>query len=238
VTADQPDYVLLLNPDTEVARDALTHLIDFMARTPAAGACGPQLRYGGGDFQHGAFRFPGLFQIWLDLFPLEDVPGAHRLHNSALNGRYAPSLWQRDAPFPVDFVLGAAMLVRSATIQHIGGLDEGYFMYCEEMDWALRMHEAGWTVHVVPQAHVTHFEGQSSQQVRWPAFVQLWRSRLRFYGKHAERYPLWYLWLVRGLLRSGLAWRSQGVRRAFAQGRVSGDTAGAALAAYRTVQQL
>ncbi len=236
--SDQPDYVLLLNPDTVLRRDTLTQLVEFMERMPAAGACGPALSYGTGDFQHAAFRFPSLFQIWLDLFPLEGVPGAQRLRNSRFNGRYADALWRDRMPFPVDFVLGAAMFVRGATIRQIGGLDEGYFMYCEEMDWALRMHEAGWGVYVVPWVNVTHFEGQSSRQVRWPAFVQLWRSRLRFYGKHVNRYPLWYLWLVRGLLRGGLAWRSRTIRRAFATGELNGEAAGDALAAYRIVQQL
>lgn len=235
---DHPDYVLLLNPDTVLRRDTLTQLVDFMELTPAAGACGPALSYGTGEFQHAAFRFPGLFQIWLDLFPLHGVAGAQRLRNSRFNGRYDDALWQDRVPFPVDFVLGASMFVRSATIRQIGGLDEGYFMYCEEMDWALRMQEAGWGVYIVPWVNVTHFEGQSSRQVRWPAFVELWRSRLRFYGKHADRYPLWYLWLVRGLLRSGLAWRSRAIRRAFASGEVSGEAAGDALDAYRTVQQL
>jgi GT2 family glycosyltransferase len=233
-----PDYVLLLNPDTEVATDSLVRLVHFMDATPGAGMCGPQLRYGNGDFQHGAFRLPGLAQIGLDLFPLTGVPGAHRLHSSNLNGRYSAAQWSSGEPFPVDFVLGASMMVRGAAIHAIGGLDEGFFMYCEEMDWCLRLREAGWTVYAVPAARVTHYEGQSSRQVRWPAFVQLWRSRLRFYGKHAARYPLWYLWLVRGLLRSGLAWRSRSVRQRFAAGQIDGAAAGAELTAYRTVREL
>ncbi len=233
-----PDYVLLLNPDTEVATDSLLRLVDFMEATPDAGMCGPQLRYGNGNFQHGAFRLPGLVQIGLDLFPLTGVPGAHHLHGSDLNGRYSTALWSSGEPFPVDFVLGASMLIRDAAIDAIGGLDEGFFMYCEEMDWCLRMREAGWNVYAVPAARVVHYEGQSSRQVRWPAFVQLWRSRLRFYGKHAERYPLWYLWLVRGLLRSGLAWRSRTVRQRFALGQIDGAAAGAELAAYQTVREL
>ena len=237
-----PDYVLLLNPDAELTPGALARLAAFMQATPAAGACGPRLAYGDGSFQHGAFRFPTLAQVALDLLPAPPVPGAARVHvrlaNSALNGRYPAALWQGGQPFPVDFVLGAAMLVRAAAIRQVGGLDEGYFMYCEEMDWCVRLQVAGWGVYAVPDALVVHHEGQSSRQVRWPAFERLWRSRYRFYGLHRDLYPRGYVPAVRVLVRGALALRRRAALRRFARGRAGGVEAGAEVRAYDAVMGL
>ena len=230
-----PDFVLLLNSDTEVAANALVEMVNAMQRLPSAGMCGANLRYGNGAFQHGAFHFPSLAQVALDFFPLVGVPGAHRLRDSRLNGRYAATLWQGQRPFPVDFVLGASMFVRAAAINDIGGLDDHYFMYCEEMDWALRMHAAGWGVYALPTAQVTHYEGQSSRQVRWDAYERLWRSRFRFYCKHAERYPVGYRLALRLLVRLGAAWRTRQARQRFANGLASGVEIGRELEAYATI---
>lgn len=233
-----PDFVLLLNADTEVLGDALWQMVQVLVNEPNVGACGANLRYGDGRFQHGAFAFPTLAQIALDLFPLAGVRGFHRLINSRWNGRYGQHQWQGGEPFAVDFVLGAALMVRRAVIQQIGGLDDGFYLYCEEMDWALRMGLAGWQVKAAPTAHVVHYEGQSSKQVRWPAFVRLWQSRLRFYAKYRTLYPPGYLWIVRQLISGGLWWRTSLANRRFAQGEISGTAWQAERDAYATIQRL
>jgi N-acetylglucosaminyl-diphospho-decaprenol L-rhamnosyltransferase len=236
--AGAPDYVLLLNPDAEVVGDALRELVGFMQAHPAIGVCGPQLQYGDGSFQHGAFHFPSLAQVALDLFPLSQMRGAHRLHDSRLNGRYSKRQWAANAPFPVDFVLGAAMLVRGAAIRQVGGLDEAYFMYCEEMDWCLRMQDRGWSTYAVPAARVVHHAGQSSRQVRWAAFERLWRARFRFYRQHARHYPAGYRMAVRALVRLGLAAQRRQVDKQFARGEINGIELGEALTVYQHIGQL
>lgn len=233
-----PDAVLLLNPDAELVEDALGQLAGFLQHTPDAGACGAHLRYGDGRFQHGAFRFPSLAQVALDFFPLTGLPGAHRLHHSRLNGRYPARLWQGRAPFPVDFVLGAAWMVRGEALRTVGGLDEGYFMYCEEMDWCLRLAQAGWRTYAVPTARVIHHEGQSSRQVRWHAYEQLWRSRLRFYRKHRQHYPPGHLAAVWTLVRLGLWWRRRQILGAFAAGELDGSQTAAALSAFTHIARM
>jgi GT2 family glycosyltransferase len=174
-----PQYVLLLNPDTEVQPGALEALRQFMGRRPTSGVAGARLFYGDGTFQHAAFGFPGLWQILFDLFGLPA-----RLYDTRLNGRYPRSWYERGEPFKVDHPLGAAMMVRWETLEQVGLLDEGYHMYCEEIDWCMRIKAAGWGVFCVPQARVTHYEGQSTQQIRADSFVNLWRSRRRLYDKH------------------------------------------------------
>jgi GT2 family glycosyltransferase len=233
-SAEPPDYVLLLNPDAELTPGALPQLVDYLATHPAAAICGPQLRYGDGRFQHGAFLFPGLGQVALDVLPVAGLPAVHRLLDSRINGRYPATLWQGGTAFPVDFVLGAAMLVRGAAIAQVGGLDDGYWMYCEEMDWCLRMREEGWQVAAVPAAVVVHHEGQSSRQRRWRAFEQLWRSRYRFYTQHRDRFPTG----LRSLVRLGMTLQARQARADFAAGRVTGSELADALAAFAAVARL
>jgi N-acetylglucosaminyl-diphospho-decaprenol L-rhamnosyltransferase len=199
------DMVWLLNPDTLVEGEAPERLVAHLRHNSRVGAVGPRLQNPDGSLQHGAFGFPGLAQVFLDLFPVH-----RRLLESSLNGRYSLASWDRPAPFPVDMVLGAAMMVRGAAIDEVGLLDEGYFMYAEELDWCRRMSHAGWSLHAVPAATVVHFGGQSTRQFRHEMFVALWRARLRYYHKwHSPR----YVWAVRAILRLAMRWRQYHLRR-------------------------
>jgi hypothetical protein len=175
----QPDMVLLLNPDAEPLDDSIGQMARFLNEHPRVGGVGAQLLYPGGAFQHGAFRFPGLWQLWFDLFP----PRPHRLLDSRLNGRYPRSLYAAGRPFPIDFALGAALMVRREAIQAAGLLDDGYFMYAEEVDWCWRIQRAGWPFYCVPGARVVHHAGASARQFRSQSFLNLWRSRHRLYGR-------------------------------------------------------
>lgn len=198
--AETPRHVWLLNPDTVVQGDAPAQLLRFMDETPLAGACGAQLSYPDGSFQHGAFRFPGLAQLTLDFFP---PPGRlnQPLLDSGLNGRYPRRLYAQNQPFPVDFVLGATLLARGETLRQVGLLDEGYFMYCEEMDWQRRAQRAGWRVYCAPDALVVHVAGASSSQFRSRSFTALWQSRLRYFQRYHG--PLFNR-AATALLRAGL----------------------------------
>jgi GT2 family glycosyltransferase len=229
--------VLLLNPDAELTVGSLRQFGQVMTRLPQAGVCGAYLQYGDGSFQHGAFAFPSLAQVALDFFPLVGVPGAHRLHHSRWNGRYSRSQWEGIEPFTVDFVLGAAMFVRGATIHAVGGLDPQFWMYCEEMDWCLRMQQAGWGVYAAPSVRVIHHEAQSSRQMRWWTWQRLWQSRFRFYAKH-RRYGPGYLLAVRTIVRLGVTAQRRAIETQFARGAIGGAAAGEALAALKTVAQL
>lgn len=233
-----PDFVLLLNPDTLVVDDAPAQMVRFLQSSPLAGICGAALRYGDGRFQHGAFAFPGVAQVALDLFPLKRIALGARLYEGGVNGRYAPGLWQAGRPFRVDFVLGAALMARAAVIQQIGGLDDGYFMYCEEMDFCLRAAEAGWETYAVPAAQIIHFEGQSSRQVRWTTLARLWRSRLRFYRLHAGHFAPGTPTVVRLLMRVAMTLEARLALRRFARGQNSGVEAGAEIAARHAVARL
>ena len=94
------------------------------------------------------FGSPDLWQLWFDFFP----PRPRRLLDSRLNGRYPRAVYDAGRPFPIDFALGAALMVRREAIEAAGLLDEGYFMYAEEVDWCWRIQRAGWPFYCVPAA--------------------------------------------------------------------------------------
>lgn len=176
---DPPPVVYLLNPDTRTHPGATLALYRHLLADKRIGLVGARLEYGDGTFQHSAFGFPGLRQIWTELFP---TPG--RFIEGAFNGRYPKAVYECGEAFPVDFVLGATMMLRREVIAKTGMFDEKFFMYCEEVDWAWRIHAAGWAVHCVPGARVTHLVGKSTSQARPRMLIQLWKSRLLLYAKH------------------------------------------------------
>ncbi len=192
---DPPEAIYLLNPDTIPQPGSTRALYEALMALPQAGLVGAQLNYGDGSFQAGAFAFPGLKQLWVEFFP---TPG--RFIEGTFNGRYPRTLYQGE-PFPVDFVLGATMMLRCEVVAQTSGFDEAFFMYCEEIDWAWRMRAAGWQVYCVPAAHVTHLSGQSTGQARPRSLINLWTSRLRLFDKH---YPAWKRWIARRLVAVGM----------------------------------
>jgi len=220
-----PDFVLFLNPDTEVPGDALTQMADFLCANERAGVVGAGLVYPDGAFQHSAFRFPTLWQIWFDFFPR---PG--RLLDSALNGRYPRRWYQAGHPFAIDHPLGAAMMTRAEVIHQVGLMDEGFFMYAEEIDWCMRVKEAGWDIFCLPGAKIVHHAGGSTRQFRDEMFVALWRSRFRLFDKH---YGAAFNRAVRLLVRLGLWAETRRARQLY-----RGQALERRLAAYRRVRAL
>jgi len=221
----KPHNVLFLNPDTEVLGNALAHMADVLRKTEKAGVVGASLVYPDGRFQHSAFRFPTLWQIWLDFFPRPA-----RLLDSGLNGRYPRTLYLAGRPFAIDHPLGAAMLTRAEVIQQVGLMDEEFFMYAEEIDWCLRVKRAGWDIYCVPTAQIVHYAGGSTRQFRDEMFVALWRSRFRLFRKH---YGSGFNLAARHLVRLGLRTEMRRSRRT-----ESGAALERRLSAYRQVWDL
>jgi N-acetylglucosaminyl-diphospho-decaprenol L-rhamnosyltransferase len=200
------EYLLLLNPDTEVMGDALWQLVNFLDNEPQAAVVGGALLYSDKTFQEGAFRFPGLGQIFFDFYPLN-----WRLTRSRLNGRYPRRLYEgRNAAnaFEIDFPLGACLMVRRSVVERVGYLDEAFFMYMEEIDFCYRIKHTpiaagyapvslrfrpgrrrahNWKIYCLPSAQIIHHAGASTRQFREEMQVQLFKSRRLFYQKHYSR---------------------------------------------------
>lgn len=218
-----PRAVYLLNPDTVTKSGATQTLFNALMADKSAGLVGAQLAYADGSFQHGAYMFPGLRQIWTEFF---STPG--RWIEGTFNGRYPREMYRQSQPFAVDFTLGATMMLKRDVLLETGLFDENFFMYCEEVDWAWRIHNAGWEVLCVPQAHVIHLGGQSSSQVRARSVINLWTSRLQLYDKH---YPRWKNWLARKMVAQGMKSKMRAL-----ESQSSDDVA--VMNAYQTVYEM
>jgi GT2 family glycosyltransferase len=144
-------YLLLLNPDTEVLPDALENLIRFMDDHPDVGLCGARLLFPNGQTQPSPRRFPTLGSFIARRTPLRKF-----MQNSRFNQRHLMLDTDHSQPQEVDWLLGACLFVRREALENTGPLDEGYFLYIEDIDWARRMHQAGWKVYYVPTAQIIH----------------------------------------------------------------------------------
>jgi GT2 family glycosyltransferase len=196
------DQFLVLNSDARPEPGAIALLVELIELHPRAALVGPALRYPDGRPQPSAFAFPGLVQVGFDLFPID------RLMDTRLNGRISAA-----HPRQVDHPLGACMLIRRAAWQDVGPLDEGYFMYLEEVDWCRRARQRGWQIWHQPEAVVIHHGGSSTRQQPEAMYAQLWRSRLRYYSRfHGPAYNR----LMRAVINLGLRRRrgaAESVRR-------------------------
>jgi hypothetical protein len=174
-------YMLLLNTDAFVTPGALQGLMQLAEAQPRAGIVGAHLRNADGSFQASHTRFPNLWQEFLILSGL----------GRALHGPFYPSHGpdgvehgaQHDAKC-VDYVEGACLLVRREAFEQAGGLDEGFFMYAEEVDWCKTMQRAGWEVWYAPHVRITHLGGGSSKTRKTAREADLYRSRVRYFRKH------------------------------------------------------
>jgi N-acetylglucosaminyl-diphospho-decaprenol L-rhamnosyltransferase len=203
------EHLLLLNPDATLQRGALDALEQFLDDHPRAAAVGAALVYADGRAQDSAFRFPGLAQIALDLFPIP------RLAGSRVNGRVRAG----DRPVRIHHPLGACMLIRRDAWQAVGPFDEGYFMYVEEVDWCRRALATGWEVWHHPGAIAVHRGGQSTRQQADAMFAQLWRSRLRYYERF---HSVGYNRIVHALVRLGMRAHARQARaKGLGQARLS-----------------
>ncbi len=193
-------YALLLNSDTELRPDGLKLLREFMDVHPEAGAAGPRLVYDDGTTQPSADSEPNLLTEFLHLFGLRRlVPGetARRMASPALSkmfgktvGTYFDMYSGSLEPREVDCVSGACVIARAGTVKQVGGFDDKFFMYMEDMDWCVRIKETGAKVYYVPEVEVVHHVGQSGQPDPATAekvLVEKYKSRLYFFRKHRGR---------------------------------------------------
>jgi len=178
IAVAQGRYVLLLNPDTEVVDDALATMVAYADAQPDVGIVGPQLLNPDGSIQSSRRRFPTLATALFESTWLE--PHAPR----SLLRRYRMLDTPDGETQDVDWVDGAAVMARRQTIEQVGLMDEGYFMYSEELDWCRRFREAGWRVVYLPTARIVHHRGKSSEQVTAARHIHFQTSKVRYFRKY------------------------------------------------------
>ncbi len=172
-------HCLLLNPDTEARPEALATLVAYLDEHPEVGAVGPKLVYPDGRLQRSSTLFPTMRSAlhrytaikWLRIFH-----GHYR--------RYKKKDEAFDQQASVDSLMGAALMVRRSVLDEVGLLDEGFWMYYEEVDLCKRIADAGWLNHFVPDAVIMHVGGESSAKNMERIKVERVRSLLRYFDKH------------------------------------------------------
>jgi len=197
-------YVLLLNPDTAVPPDAFAILVRFMDEHPEAGVCGPRLVRADGSLDLACRRsFPTPEVSFYRLIGLSKLfPQSPRF------ARYNLTYLDEYQLAEVDSVVGACMMVRRQAIEQTGLLDEEFFMYGEDLDWAYRIKSKGWKVFYNPATTVLHYKREAARQQPAKTITEFYRAMLIFHRKHYAPHTFFMLnWIiVAGIyLRGGLA---------------------------------
>jgi len=182
IKQSQGRYVLLLNPDTSVHAGALDTLVGFLDENQDVGICGPRLLNEDGSTQPSVRRFPTLPGI-LHCFTIFRFIPVFRWHYR----RWMMRDFKYDRQRDVDQVMGAALLVRRSVLDELGGMDEAFFMYYEEVDLCYRAKQAGWRIVFLPEAVITHTGGRSTGQIPVKRRIMTLRSVLTFLRKHRGR---------------------------------------------------
>ena len=185
--ATAPRYVLLLNPDTTLPPTTLVDMIRFMDSQPNVGGAGPKLVRLDGSLDLACRRS----------FPTPEISfyrmvGLSRLFpKSRRFGRYNMTFVDPDQTLEVDAVVGAFMIVRREAIAQAGLLDETYFMYGEDLDWAYQIKAHGWKIFYNPKIRVTHVK-RAASRTNPKAQIEFYRAMDIFYRKYyANTTPFW-----------------------------------------------
>ncbi len=185
---------LLLNSDTIVNPNAIYNLLGGMYRHPEAGLFGPRLIGSDSDAQTSCFRFPSFFS--------EVIRGACTGPVTRLLQRWNVSLPVMNQPMETPWISFAAVLIRREVLEKVGLMDDGYFMYFEDMDYCRRAQNAGWKIQFCPDSEIVHLQGQSSRLQELNASRQ--RRPTYYYAARSRYYRKWSGRL--GLIVANLGW--------------------------------
>ncbi|MFL5950070.1 MAG: glycosyltransferase family 2 protein, partial [Gaiellaceae bacterium] len=162
-------YVYVLNEDTTADDWAFARIVEYLDAHPRVAALGPRLVYPDGRLQDSAWRFPTPLVSTLGLLTV---------------GKLGVKQSRGERPHAVDWVMGAALVLRRDALDEVGLFDEDFFLYSEEVDLQFRLRQAGWEVHYFPDATVVHHESQFSAEIPERRINEMWRSRHRYWRKH------------------------------------------------------
>lgn len=184
-------YYFILNPDTEFPSNQgfLRHLYDFMESHPKVGMAGPRIVYPDGSLQYSCWRFPTFLQ---PIF--SRTKWGQKGKGKIIADHYLMKDFDHKSTIPVDCIMGSAMFVRKEALDEVGGFDDYFWMYFEDMDWCKRMWEHGWVVYYVHSVYFTHVHGRASAKV--PGIVRA-MIKNRYARVHFWSW-LKYFWKWRG----------------------------------------
>jgi N-acetylglucosaminyl-diphospho-decaprenol L-rhamnosyltransferase len=183
IAATAGEYVLNANPDAIAEPGAVAALVAFADVNPRCGIAGPQMRWPDGSWQPSRRRFPTVRGTIVRRTPLRKLRAPYEKQREHYGLDEQPT-----EPVEADWMLGAFLLMRRTMLDELGGWDDGYRHYCEDIDLCYRASQAGWERWYVPQAVVTHAYAAVIDQ-RFLSRHTLWHARgmARFVRKHPER---------------------------------------------------
>ena len=191
-------YVLLINPDTVVQEDTLRVMIDFFSTHPDAGLGGCKILNPDGSFQLPCRRsFPTPWVAFTKIVGLSAL-----FPRSRQFGRYNLTFRDPGETYPVDAVSGSFMMITREAYERVGGLDESFFMYGEDLDWCYRVKQAGFSVYYVHATQIIHFKGESTKRSDIDEIKHFYQAMELFVEKHFGHSRA-----LRLLLRSGILLR-------------------------------
>jgi GT2 family glycosyltransferase len=167
------EYILLLNPDTQVLEDALSLMCEFMEQNPKVGALGPKLLNPDKSVQPSRREFPTFSTlIW-------EFSGLSRLFpKSRVFGKWKMGYFDFDETREVDQPMGSCLMLRRETLEDVGIFDENFGMFFNDVDLCFRIKKKGWKIYFYPEAKVIHHKGASTSKVK---ARMIWLSHLAFY---------------------------------------------------------
>ena len=202
VKGAEEQYLFFLNPDTEIQEGTIESLVERLETDPETGAVGPMNVGLSGEVQFSCRTFPGYstllahrYSMLTRLFP-----------NNRISSEYLQTTWDHEQPREVDWVSGAALMIRRSDFESLGGFDEAFFLYAEDVDLCYRLHLLGRRIIYEPRAKVRHFVGGSSSRNRFRALWERHRSMYTFYKKHySQEIPLIDFMTLLGITLRGVS---------------------------------
>jgi GT2 family glycosyltransferase len=177
------DYVLTVNPDAAPREGAVATLRAFLDEHPRCGVAGPLMLYPDGSVQPSRRRFPTVIGTLLRRTPLRLIADPYRVQRRHYHLDERPA-----EPVRADWMLGGFLLLRRTMLEELGGLDDGFRLYGEDIDLCYRAAEAGWECWYVPAAVVEHaHQAVTDRTLLTRRTLWHWRGILRFVRKHPER---------------------------------------------------
>jgi GT2 family glycosyltransferase len=219
-------WFALVNSDALVHPGCLEALVLHLESHPRVGLVGPRVIGGDGKLQRTCRKLPGAWNTLCRALSLDRL-----LPYSNVFGGYEVPASMHERPHQAQVLSGCFCVARRSAVEDVGGLDDSYFFYGEDIDWCKRFADAGWALAFLPQATATHFGGGSTSKAPLRFSIEILRATLRYWRKHHGRsgHALCYLLL---LLHHGLRLGLRGAKRAIgfghsaeAQGKLAEDLA-------------
>jgi GT2 family glycosyltransferase len=195
------EYILFLNPDTIVPEDCFKKCIHFLDAKPSAGACGIRMLDGTGLFLPESKRsFPTTTAAFYKLTGLAGLfPSSTRFNKYSLN------YLDEHGNHPVEVLAGAFMLIKKPVLDRVGGFDERFFMYGEDIDLSYRIRQAGYENWYFAGSSIVHFKGESTKKESLKYLQMFYRAMIVFVNKH---YKGNRAWITRSVLKTGIGLRA------------------------------